>query len=105
VKRGRHFSDLTESVKRLFERFLQTVLTHLKHPNRSTPWHGALYRAFLNTCKRLFEKNEALRVVCLLIIRFAYFRYSSSTNKLLFMVAVYCLTAKIRLLYLVKAFR
>ncbi|WP_310209543.1 hypothetical protein, partial [Rheinheimera pacifica] len=54
VKRGRHFSDLSGSVKRLFERFLRTVLTHLKHRISATPWHGAHYRVFQNTCKRLF---------------------------------------------------
>ncbi|MEW5682647.1 MAG: hypothetical protein AB1780_09690, partial [Pseudomonadota bacterium] len=46
VKRGRHFSDLNQAVKRLFKRFLQPNLTHPKHLNRSTSWHGAHYRAF-----------------------------------------------------------
>ncbi|WP_205311694.1 hypothetical protein, partial [Rheinheimera maricola] len=76
-----------------------------KHPNCSTPWHGAHYRAFSNSCKRLFSENEVLRAVCLLNALFAYFNYKLTANKLLFMVAVYYLTAKIRLLYLIKAFR
>ncbi|MGP9803031.1 hypothetical protein, partial [Rheinheimera sp. NSM] len=69
------------------------------------PWHGAHYRAFLHCCKRLFAKNTLLPAVCLLNGLFACFSNKTTANKLRFMVAVYYLTAKIRLLYLIKAFR
>ncbi|MBU2183360.1 MAG: hypothetical protein KKE08_10080, partial [Gammaproteobacteria bacterium] len=63
VKRGRHFSDLNFRVKRLFKRFLQLSFYHPKPANRSTPWHGAHYRAFLNRRKRLFKKTCVFKIV------------------------------------------
>ncbi|HSG50731.1 MAG TPA: hypothetical protein VLA40_01390, partial [Rheinheimera sp.] len=105
VKRGRHFSDLNQSVKRLSKRFLQTFLSHPKTAYRSSPWHGAHYRAFLNTRNRIIDKNSVFVIVCLLIRLFAQFSSRMMQNNCTLMVADYYLTAKIRLLYLIKAFR